>query len=434
MHNQHINRIATLCAVATLATANANAQSGTNSPYSQYGMGILSDQSQSASRGMAGLGIGLRSHAYANTLNPASYSAVDSLTMIFDVGMTGQITSFKEGGVKVNANNANFEYAVALFRLYPHLGMSLSLLPYSNVGYSYSTSTKVGSSTTTASQAYSGTGGLHKANIGLGWEFMKGFSVGANFAYLWGTLDRTVTNTYSDTYVNSLSRSYNASVRSFDLNVGAQASFVTGKADLVTVGIVYGLGHSLHSDPTLITTNSNPQTSVASNDTLTARNGLRIPHTFGAGITWTHGGSLTVGLDYTLQKWGSVDFPTMSNTGTASYHAQAGQLSDRHKLTIGGEWMPNALSRSLLKRIAYRVGASYNTPYIKVNGSDGPKEYGVTAGLGIPLTNSWNNRSVLNVSAGWTHAAAKGYITENTFRINVGLTFNERWFMKWKVE
>jgi hypothetical protein len=41
---------------------------------------------------------------------------------------------------------------------------------------------------------------------------------------------------------------------------------------------------------------------------------------------------------------------------------------------------------------------------------------------------------VLNISAQWLHASAKDLITENTFRINVALTFNERWFAKWKVE
>jgi len=25
-------------------------------------------------------------------------------------------------------------------------------------------------------------------------------------------------------------------------------------------------------------------------------------------------------------------------------------------------------------------------------------------------------------------------VKENTFRINIGLTFNERWFAKWKVD
>ena len=53
------------------------AQSGTNSPYSQYGLGVLSDQSASVSRGMNGLGIAYRQHNQVNPINPASYSAID---------------------------------------------------------------------------------------------------------------------------------------------------------------------------------------------------------------------------------------------------------------------------------------------------------------------------------------------------------------------
>ena len=61
----------------------ASAQSGTNSPYSQYGLGVLSDQSQGFNRGMSGLGYGLRTSNQVNVMNPASYSSIDSLTMIF---------------------------------------------------------------------------------------------------------------------------------------------------------------------------------------------------------------------------------------------------------------------------------------------------------------------------------------------------------------
>ena len=74
------------------------------------------------------------------------------------------------------------------------------------------------------------------------------------------------------------------------------------------------------------------------------------------------------------------------------------------------------------------------TPYYKINGQDGPKEWSASLGLGLPIMNSWNNRSQLNISAQWVRQEAKGFIRENTFRINVGLTFNERWFAKWKVE
>lgn len=432
MNHQQKNRIV-LAGALLCATITVSAQSGTNSPFSQYGLGILSDQSQGAGRGMSGLGIGLRSSGYANTLNPASYSAVDSLTMLFDVGLSGQVTNFKEGRVRRNANNADFEYATATFRLCPGLGMTLGLLPYSNIGYQYTTTVKVGGSTTTSSGTYSGSGGIHQALIGLGFSPVKGFSAGANMAYLWGSYDRYVSITSNDGYVNTLSRTYSATVTNYKLDFGVQWELPLGHDDRLVVGAVYGLGHKLHANPTLITVSTNPQTNVSTSDTLTASNALSIPHSFGVGATWMKGRTLIVGADYQLQKWGREEAPVLSNT-TSTYEARGGQYCDRHKLTLGAEWTPKAQSRSLLKRIHYRAGASYATPYIKVNGTDGPKEYGISAGLGIPLSNSWNNRSVLNISAQWSHASMPGYITDNTFRVNLGLTFNERWFMKWKVE
>lgn len=186
MNNQQKNRTA-LCGallLATLAVSAQNGTNGTNSPYSQYGLGILSDQSQSVGHAMGGLGFGLRAGTYSNTLNPASYSAVDSLTMLFDVGAFGQISNFKEGNVKRNAKNADFEYAVATFRLRKSLGMTLGLLPYTTVGYSYVSSESVNESSSNVG-TYSGTGGLHQALLGLGWNPWKGLSVGVNASYLW---------------------------------------------------------------------------------------------------------------------------------------------------------------------------------------------------------------------------------------------------------
>lgn len=119
-----------------------NAQSGTNSPYSQYGLGVLSDQTSGFNRGMNGVGLGFHEHNQINYLNPASYSAIDSLSFIFDAGISGQITNFEENGVKKNANNANFEYVVAGFRAAKHLGVSFGVLPFTNVGYNYTSTEK----------------------------------------------------------------------------------------------------------------------------------------------------------------------------------------------------------------------------------------------------------------------------------------------------
>ena len=128
-----------LFAVATLVAFSGNvaAQNGTNSPYSQYGLGSLADQANGFNKGMGGLGQGYRNGTQVNFSNPASYSSIDSLTFIFDVGMSGQLTHFEENGIKKNARNANFEYVVAGFRAFKHLGVSFGVMPYSSVGYAF---------------------------------------------------------------------------------------------------------------------------------------------------------------------------------------------------------------------------------------------------------------------------------------------------------
>ena len=105
---------------------------------------------------------------------------------------------------------------------------------------------------------------------------------------------------------------------------------------------------------------------------------------------------------------------------------------DRQKFTVGGEFCKNEYGRRFTDRLRYRLGASYVTPYYKVNGVDGPKEYSVSVGVGIPIVNSIENRTALNISAAWVRREATNLLKENTFRLTLGLTFNEQWFAKWK--
>jgi hypothetical protein len=82
----------------TAISLSVMAQSGTNSPYSAYGLGELADQTTGFNRGMNGVALGFREHNQVNYLNPASYSAIDSLSFIFDMGFSGQSTHFREAG------------------------------------------------------------------------------------------------------------------------------------------------------------------------------------------------------------------------------------------------------------------------------------------------------------------------------------------------
>lgn len=419
-----------ILAALLLGTAlSIKAQSGTNSPYSQYGLGVLSDQTSGFNRGMNGVGIGFHEHNQVNYLNPASYSSIDSLSFILDAGISGQITNFEENDVKKNAKNSNFEYVVAGLRLLKHVGVSFGVLPFTNVGYNYSSTSKVGNvfSDATHTTTYNGEGGLHQAYFGAGWSPFKGFSFGANISYLWGDYSKTVYDTKSVTDSRTDTRLYSAEVRSYKLDLGVQYTAQVTKKDEVTLGVTYTLGHGLGASADMIEYGTNSDTTSYS-----VPDALKIPNMYGVGLMWNHNNQLKVGIDYTLQKWGSLESPVFDGTAKG-YSLQKGLYSDRSKFNLGMQYCYGENSRGFFKRVKYRAGVSYATPYVKVNGLDGPKELSVSAGFGIPIMNNYNHRSFLNISGQWVKSSAKDLIKENTFRLNIGFTFNEEWFRKWRM-
>jgi len=418
-----------------------SAQSGTNSPYSQYGLGALASQATSFNRGMNGLAYGFHERNQVNYANPASYASVDSLSFIFDAGVSLQLTNFEENGNKVNAKNADIEYVVASFRAFKHVGVSFGLLPYTNVGYNFSNTQNVNAFPSTSSvnatysNAYNGSGGLHLVYLGAGWEPFKGFSFGANIGYLWGTLNRNSTNTYSDSYVNTLSKNYSAQVKSYKVDFGAQYTYAVDKKNELTLGLTYSLGHNLGTEAECNLISTNSQTSVSDTTRYVVSNSLELPHTFGVGLMWNHNNRLKFGVDYQLQKWAKLKYPQLTTVnGTTSYNLVDGQFNDCHKFTLGGDYCKGERYRGFFSRMHYRAGFSYASPYLKINGVDGPRELSASLGVGIPILNAYNNRSMLNISAEWVNQSVTGMIKENMFRINVGFTFNERWFAKFKVE
>ena len=417
------------CMLTAATVAGAWAQGGTKSPYSQFGMGVLSEYSQSMSRGMNGVGLALRQGNQVNAMNPASYAGVDSLTMLFDMGLTGQLTNFKEGGVKRNASKASFEYAVASFRVWRGVGMAFGVLPYTNVGYDYRTTT-INSATGTLTETYTGSGGLHQLFIGLGAQVAGPLSVGVNMGYLWGSIDRSVSPVAS-TASNTLTKKYSTSISSYKLDFGLQWEQRLSKHDRITIGAVVGVGHQLNNDAEMMITSLKSASSKTDTTVFKVNNAMSLPMSYGLGAAYNHAGKLTVGADFRLDKWGGLEIPGYAN---GSYQKLSGQLKDRAKVAAGVDWLPNPLGRRYLEHVHYRLGVGYASPYYNINGVSGPKELSASVGLALPIVNGYNNRSVVNISGQWVRSHAEGFITENTFRLNIGITFNERWFMKWKVD
>ena len=396
----------------------AKAQTGVNSPYSRYGLGMLSDQSTGITKAMGGIGVGFR---YPNTLNlknPASYSTVDTLTFMADLGFALQNGNFNENGVRVNARNGYINHLAMQFRILPKVGMTVGFMPFSNVGYGFSKTSPVrrdedGEITTTITN--SGSGSVRQFMGGLGWRPTRWLSVGANASYLSGDINHYITNTYSSSEVQSREKAYYAEMSAFKFDFGAQGTLSFGDNGLV-LGVTYSPAQKLECNTFVTDAHSVKDTTVIDD-------AFSLPEMLSAGFSykWNHG---MIGADVSYQAWSKASF----------FGEKTG--SDRISAAVGYMYRPDEMNRNLLKRTAYQVGFNFAQPYFNVGNQKGPMQFGVSAGFSVPINTSYNSMSYLHVSGEFVRVQpmVKGMISENYIRINVGITFMERWFMKLMVD
>lgn len=420
-----LNRIlVTALFAASVLGSSLCAQNGMNSPYSRYGLGKLGDLSAGVNRAMGSTGIGLRERNTINTLNPAAYSSVDTLTFLFDFGFSVQNGNFSENGVKLNARNTSMDYVAMQFRLARTLGCTVSVLPFSSVGYTFANAKVIRDDEdgeVVATNTFSGSGGLRQFNIGLGWKTFKQLSLGANFSYLFGDIQHQVDNTYSESTIYSRQKLYSADMSALKADFGVQTTFNL-KGDQLTLGAVFQPAMNLHSDCYEVSNTINSSTILVT-DTTTISDAFRIPMGVGAGFSYTHN-RLTMAFDARYQQW---------SDGRAFNKAGADCL----RLSGGMIFQPDKSNKNIFKRSIYRAGFSWEQPYYNLDNSvAGPTEYGVSAGISLPIINRWNGLSNVNIAGQYVHVkpAVSGLITENYLKLSVSISFNEIWFQKIQVQ
>lgn len=452
-YNKAARQILTLCLLFCLALT---AQAQTESPYSRYGLGLLSDRSMGFNKAMAGVAQGFRDGQEINMANPASYSAVDSLTALFDLGMTVQYNNYKLGNLQQHVRNASFDYGAFHFRATKGLGIAVAVVPFSKIKYSFSGNPIPipGSPNITTSADYAGSGGLRQAVLGIGWNFIKPLSIGVNAGILWGDYSHAITTTTNGATSFPVTKVYSADIITYTLDFGLQYTQKINSTDNITLGGTYTLGHTINKPAYLtistIGTNDIPSTEYKIN------NALSLPHSFAVGLTYKHGRQLRVGADYEMQMWSKARFPDSKDYEIAneqqSFTPSTGNLYDRHRAALGIEYTPNVYAREYVKKISYKIGGYYSTPYAKTDDAGGiskPTEFGLTAGVTLPLSNRNLFRSTpkINLSVSWTRTSipyrsnlstadhiVTSKLSEDFLRLSVGLTISERWFHKWKVQ
>jgi len=392
----------------------AISQNNTNSPYTRFGYGDISDNNNGEQRAMGGVAIGSRSTFSINTVNPASYSSVDSLTFMFDIGTSVLGSRFSDTNSSKTTYNSNLEYVTMQFPLSKSLGFSAGLLPYSFSGYNmyYVDSIKNKEKDNIAySTSYKGLGGLSQVYAGISGNLFNHISLGVNAYYMYGHIYNTHSlrigsSSDSTTFVNSIT------ANNFRFRYGIQFYNTFAKKHVVTLGLIYEnkapLNRSFSQTIYGVITDTIPNNNKD----------LQLPSIYGIGLNYTYDKKISVGIDYSMQAWKDTKFGGDSTL-----------LKNRSKLAIGLEYMPNPMGRKYFDRVRYRAGFNMSNSYFNVNGVN-PQNYGITFGMGFPLRNS---NTVVNASFEYGKIGSVSVLREDYFKFTLNAIFNEHWFFKRKL-
>ena len=210
------------------------AQNGTSSPFSIFGIGEIEVRDFGRTTAMGGVGIGYQSENFLNRRNPAGLSGIDTLRFILDVSAAIKFSQFRTKDFKAQTTNFNFKTLAIGVRLSKRWTSSVGLCPFSNAGYHIIAQESLPGSNYGEEKNFTSSGGVNKFYWSNAFEPFRGFSIGVNSSFIFGNITKNEED--SDGFL--IRDTYNISKLNFDF--GVQYSHWFGKFTNVTAGGVYG--------------------------------------------------------------------------------------------------------------------------------------------------------------------------------------------------
>ena len=385
------------------------AQNGSSSPYSRFGYGDLNDNVPNTYRAMGGVGLGMRSNKVINPSQPASFTAGDSLTFMFDLAASVMWSAYSDVSGKRNKANGNLEYLSLQFPLYKrYIALSAGVLPYSSVGYDLAVGDSINSDYHyTAS--YVGTGGISQVYGGLSFNICDWVALGANIYYMFGTTTNTRTLTFTEAALKGSSQESELRVSSIRLRYGAQFFHTFGDHTIVLGGVFENKQKMSSTSFTTIETQSEDTVSVL-------EGGFELPMVYGGGVSYCWADRLTVAFDYQRQ--------CMS---AAMYQGKTNAFRDRSRYSAGVEYRHNPNGRRYYERMLWRCGVNVADSYSLENSA---RDVTASIGIGFPLRTA---ATVFNATLEYTHRGNAATLQENSLRLTINASISENWFFKRKL-
>lgn len=394
--------------------------------YSFEGLGSINHQGMPNNFAMGEVGIGAPTRWHINTMNPANL--VYNTFSTFQLGIEMDKRNFSGEGVSGSDTEGGLRYMGYAFPIMKgKWSSSFGILPYSSVNYNTFTESDVANAPNMGFQRVDrrGEGGITNFYWANGFRINSRLSLGVKASFTFGSIDDTrviqiferrevVVDTLGNTEladftvgvpsVIDLQRAYK------DLNLQFGASYRHKLTDdkFIDFGLIYSPRSDLNEDITL------------EDSTVTSFEGNRaLPSSIGFGMSYSKLSTYSIGFDIENQMWSKTE------RGTDSFN----NLS---RISVGARWIPDFDNvNSYFSRIEYSLGFNRTKiPYIVNNQT--LTEIGINFGASLPV----GRYSSLDFGFKWGQLgeSGNGLIRENYYKIVIGATINDSWFIKRKYD
>ena len=406
-------------------------------PYSMFGIGDISKQGTAYNKSMGGIGIASRDKRHINYLNPASVTAREDKSFMADFGLAQGNRIYSQGDIKSANNTFNLYDFVISFPVYKTFATYMGFTPYSSLGYSISseiTDASIIGNTGNITSTADGYGGMNNLFIGGGVKIFKGLNAGVEYEHLFGNIEKTYSQVFSNTSFRSLYSGYSMHLKSDVVKLGIQYEFPLSKSVTATLGATYKFSANLKGTvqdyeiskiSSVIDTSRNVITDLKKNKGL-----VKIASELGVGASLKGSDKWMVEVNYINSNWsdtGLDEVKGFANVGNAVFSASSYQ-----SVRAGFSIVPNRNDiRYYRKRITYRGGAYWDQANCQLDGHN-IDAFGLTFGVTLPVI--WSNGITLGMDVGQRGYNTDGMIRERYVNFNIGINVFDIWFLKPKYD
>ena len=432
MSRRILHRVILSALLAACAALSALGQTtGTYTPYSIYGVGDLSQPGSAYSKTMGGTGVALRNNRYLNLINPAAVTARDSLAFMADFSLYNDNKLFQQEGIRSASNTVNINDLAMSFPIWRKSAMMVGIMPFSDTGFGYSfnyTDPQLIGQTGNISYSATGTGSLYKAFAAAGVTLFKRLSLGVQWNYYFGKIDKVYATVFEDASYNGILNGTTGNLTGNGFKFGVQYEQPVGTKHALTIGATYSLPVKLTGTMESYRYSSGSAVSDTLSykvDNIGQDSKVQLPSEIAVGISFQERGRWVATFDYSRSDWtGSGLDNARGFTASKLFSATTAQT-----FRAGFEIVPNRNDiRYYFNHVAYRVGAYHRKEYFLLDGKQ-VASTGITLGVTLPIVNNYNGFTI-GVDLGQRGSLSGEMIRERYVNISVGFNLYDIWFRK----